>query len=67
MEPSSDPEGDKIGEKGTPAAYFCLLILGTVSLYSLLDNPLFPSDILIGLVVLTFLVAVMGIKNASNG
>jgi hypothetical protein len=67
MKPSPDLEGDKIGEKVTQAVYFFLLILGTVSLYSLLDNPIFPSDILICLIVLTFLVAVIGIKNTNTG
>lgn len=67
MKPSPDLEGNRIGEKIAPTVYFFLLILGTVSLFNLLDNPILPSDILIGLIVLTFLVAVIGIKNASNG
>jgi hypothetical protein len=67
MKPFPDPEGNKIGVKITPTGYFFLLILGTVSLYSLLDNPILPSDILLGFIAFTFLVAVMGIKNANIG
>jgi hypothetical protein len=61
------PEGNNLGEKVTPTIYFSLLIFGSVSLYNLLDNPILPSDILIGLIAFTFLVAIMGIKNANTG
>jgi hypothetical protein len=61
------PEFCGTRQRNSLAAYFFLLILGTVTLFNLLDNPILPSDILIGLIAFSFLVAIMGIKNTNNG
>ena len=67
MKPSLDFINTRMGERVTFAASLSLLILGTVCLCSMKDNLILPLDFLCGFISFTFLVAVMGIKNASTG
>jgi len=67
MKLSPDYTGNQIGESATFAACISLLISGFFCLYSMTDNLIVPSDFLFGVISFTFLVAVMGIKNANTG
>jgi hypothetical protein len=67
MKQSPDYAGNQMRERATFAACISLLIFGFFYLYSMTDNLPVPSDFLFGFISFTYIVAVMGIKNANTG